>query len=165
MKIIDQKGKLFGLINIIDLCVLLIIVLLVGVVGYKAVGGKIGKLSVNSSKHEVLVTTDCYGLRIDEVAGALKKDDQLISLTSPVDAYIVSNTSTVAEDVGVNSSGNYVMTTNPLRKDIIITFKMNVDTNSSILKLGSQDVAVGKGLEIKTKNVDIMSVVSSIVIK
>ena len=41
MKIINEKGKLFGLINIVDLIVLLLVVAVIGVVGTKLMGSKV----------------------------------------------------------------------------------------------------------------------------
>ena len=41
MKIIDKKGKLFGLVNIVDLIVLLLVVAVIGVVATKLMGSKV----------------------------------------------------------------------------------------------------------------------------
>ena len=41
MKIINEKGKLFGLINIVDLIVLLLVIAVIGVVGTKLMGSKV----------------------------------------------------------------------------------------------------------------------------
>ena len=40
MKVIDEKGKIFGKINIFDLFVLLALVIIIGLVGYKIIDKK-----------------------------------------------------------------------------------------------------------------------------
>ena len=40
MKIIDEKGRLFGKINLIDLLVIVLVVAVVAAVGWKLVGKK-----------------------------------------------------------------------------------------------------------------------------
>ncbi len=161
MKIVDQKGKLFGLINIIDLCVLLIIVLLVGVVGYKFLGKEIVSIE-NGESQELIVTTKAYGIRTTTLQDSLKKGQQLISLTSTVDAYIDSVTTEQADDKVTTADGRNIKTKDPLRVDVTIKFIMHANSNDTTLKLGSQDIARGKGFEVKTRDTDIMTVVSDI---
>ena len=44
MKLIDEKGRLFGKINLIDLLVVILIVAVIAAVAWK-LGGKIGRAS------------------------------------------------------------------------------------------------------------------------
>ncbi|HEX3029244.1 MAG TPA: DUF4330 domain-containing protein [Clostridia bacterium] len=162
MKIVDQKGKLFGLINIIDLCVLLIIVLLAGVVGYKFLGKEIGSIEEGESQ-ELIVTTKAYGIRTTTLQDSLKEGHpQLVSLTKTVDAYIESVTTEQADDKVTTSDGRNIKTKDPLRVDVTIKFKMHANSKDTTLKLGNQDVAIGKGFEVKTRDTDIITVVSDI---
>ena len=50
MKIINEKGKLFGIINLVDLLVLLLVIAVVAVVGIKLFGTK--AVEVVSSKSD-----------------------------------------------------------------------------------------------------------------
>ena len=55
MKIIDEKGRLFGKINLIDLLVLLLVVAVVLAVGWKVVGKK-AAAAVSDNQHELTFT-------------------------------------------------------------------------------------------------------------
>ena len=55
MKIIDEKGRLFGKINLIDLLVLVLVVAVVLAVGWKLVGKK-AAASVSNNNHEITFT-------------------------------------------------------------------------------------------------------------
>ena len=48
MKLIDEKGKIFGKINIIDLFVLLVLLIIIGAAGYKLSGNKVQEVFGNS---------------------------------------------------------------------------------------------------------------------
>ena len=65
MKIINEKGKLFGIINIIDLIVLLVIVLLVGG-GVKRMNKK---PAVVAETKKALITIEVSDIRTPTVDG------------------------------------------------------------------------------------------------
>ena len=50
MKIIDEKGKLFGLINLVDMLVLLFILLVAGGVIWKIFGGQVQELVADTTE-------------------------------------------------------------------------------------------------------------------
>ena len=52
MKIINEKGKLFGLINVVDLIVLLLVIAVVGVLATKLLGNRVTEAVVQK--------VDCY---------------------------------------------------------------------------------------------------------
>lgn len=104
MKILDEKGKLFGKINVIDLLVLIVILAAVIVIGVKVLGGgSAGNSSgANSSAESVTATKLTYTVRVtaqrEEVAEQLSrfvnisegKKDQLMHGGELVeDAYVV----------------------------------------------------------------------------
>ena len=76
MKIINEKGKLFGLINIIDLSVLLIAVLLAAAVGYKAMGPKINQGSVQTKEATFIVK---LSVKPQTLADSLAPGDRIVS--------------------------------------------------------------------------------------
>ena len=55
MKIIDEKGRLFGKINLIDLLVIVLVVAVVAAVGWKVVGKK-AAAAVSDNQHELTFT-------------------------------------------------------------------------------------------------------------
>jgi hypothetical protein len=168
MKIIDEKGKLFGKINVIDLGILLLVLLLLGGVGYKLMGRQLQ--GVPAAKKDVLVTVRCTqkfetAAMAIETALATKKDTRMVSLATYVDAWVESLRSEAADYNVPTADGRLLWGKHPFLKDLYITFRMKVDVNTPMLKLGSQDVAVGKQFEFKTHTVHLFGIVDTIEVK
>lgn len=157
MKIVDEKGKLFGLINVIDLLVLLIIFAVVAVVGYQYVSKK----TTNSGNGSVQTITVDFksAARSESSAKAIKPGDKIVSLTSYSGATVKS---TRYEDALVNvetADGKLLNVRDKLRKDVYVTIAMSADLNAPIIKLGSQEIAVGKTITLKTPRVEFANAV------
>jgi hypothetical protein len=157
MKIINEKGKLFGIINIIDLAVLVVVLLIVGVVGYKVLGNKI--VNVPGEK-EIVFTVKLLGrspLAIEEI----KKGDKLISVTNYVEAYVDSYTSYPADIFVQTADGRVVIAKDPYKLDAVVTVKMKY-VPGDIIKLGTQDISAGKAFTFKTHLVEIGGTIENI---
>ncbi|MFA6309392.1 MAG: DUF4330 domain-containing protein [Clostridia bacterium] len=155
MKIVDEKGKLFGFINIIDLCILIVIVLIVGFVGYKYIGKG---ASVNNSVQKIFVDLKCPA-RSEAVAGALHKKDQIVSLTSFSGAVVESFYQKPAVVITSDADGNIRYVTDEKRKDVYVTISMTADLKAAVIKLGSQEIAIGKTIILKTNRAEFGSAV------
>jgi hypothetical protein len=161
MKVINEKGKLFGIINIIDLCVILILVLLVGAVGYKLVGNKM-KPSAALSTQDITFVVKC-GQRSPAYANAFKKGDVIFNLTNVAsntfvassNTFIDSVTSVPADYTTTTVDGKLLTVKHPTLKDIYITIKTKLNTNTPPFKLGIQDIAVAKKFTVKTRAAEI----------
>ena len=163
MKMIDEKGRLFGKINIIDLCVLVVFLLVIGVAGYKVAGNKLGNvLGTNAETKTVLFTVRCT-VRSEALAKVIQPKDQLISLTSKVDAFVESVSYTAADVWVPTADGRLIVTKDPMRKDVLVTVKMKANPNVAIIKLGSQDVAVGSAFFVKTSRVAFGGTIDSLI--
>nr|WP_242855604.1 DUF4330 domain-containing protein [Ruminiclostridium josui] len=75
MKLIDEKGRLFGKVNIIDLVVVLLVLLLAAAVGYKVLSPKIA--SSPTAQGEVTAVVKCT-FRTDTVVSQVKAGQQLV---------------------------------------------------------------------------------------
>ncbi|MBQ3920702.1 MAG: DUF4330 domain-containing protein, partial [Firmicutes bacterium] len=71
MKIVDEKGKLFGLINIVDLLVVILIIAIVGVVAVKILGDK--ATNVIATKVDCYIEVTMDGLYPDIVDEAMRQ--------------------------------------------------------------------------------------------
>lgn len=170
MKLIDEKGKLFGFINIIDLGVILLVLLLVGAVGYKMAGRQIQGNPV--VKKEIWVTVRSAQKQeqvaksfADAVASGDQKNTRMLSLSTYVDAYLVNVKVDPADYTVSTDDGRLLRTKHPFLKDVLITFKMDADMNAPLWKLGSQEVAVGKSFFVKTQKLDLGGFIDSIEVK
>ncbi len=162
MKLIDEKGKLFGKVNIVDLVVLLLIVALVGAVGYKALGPKVA-VSPNAEGKATFVVK--LAVKPEKWMSALKPGDQLVYGTSFVNAYIENIVSQPGELSAVTADGESVISVHPTLKDIYVTINAKVNANDAILKVGTQELALGKKFTLKTQKFEIDGTVDSLTLE
>ncbi len=151
MKIINEKGKLFGIINIIDLCVLLVILIAVGAFGYKTFAPK---LSSAPTKTKEMWVTVKFTITNEEALNALKKGDHLFSVLNPEKDATIESVSTKPAEVRVQTDdGDLFYVQDKKMKEVKVVFKMITPDNggNAVTKLGSQEIAVGKSFLIKTR--------------
>ncbi len=161
MKIINEKGKLFGLINIVDLSIIVLVLLIGSVVFLKTMGKDVGPITSEESLQQITVTFRS-SVRSDEQLKALKEKDQLISLLKPTDAYIKSVAYNPLE-VPINTAdGKAVYSIDPKRKELVVKFIMKTGKGSGIIKLDSQEVSVGKQFILKTRTFESTGTVEAI---
>ena len=80
MKFLDEKGRLFGKINLIDLLVVLMLVIVIVAVAWKLGGDKLQDTLVHSDAPTVEYEVLCYGVSNDVCEYAKTRiDDQLMS--------------------------------------------------------------------------------------
>lgn len=154
MKIINEKGKLFGIINLVDLLVLLLVIAVVAVVGIKLFGTK--AVEVVSSK------SDCYAEI--EVIGANPRlyDEVERQMDKLIGARMVTGNeylSATIEDVwfepyvliAPNSDGIAVASVDDTRVDIVFLVKTQVSPDSATLSVGAQELRSGKTFIVKAQ--------------
>lgn len=161
MKVVDEKGKLFGKLNLIDLLVIILIIAAAVVVGVKVLGGgEEGAAPSTKLTYTVRVTAQRAELadRIAEyVDTATGKKDQLMAGGVMLDAYIVDYwtepsqynkmsdgtvelfDSTTAEEVGL--------------VDICFAIEAYV-TDTVTNEVGTQEVRFGKTHIVKTTHLE-----------
>ncbi len=150
MKLINEKGKIFGLINIVDLIVIVIIAAIVAAVGYRAVSPKVNAPAEGEGEKYCYVTL--YGSTVvPESADTLKVGDKLIANNEITDGEIVSVEQTPAAYIGVDDEGKAVYSEHPMWKDITVVVKEKIDPSSVVLKVGNQEVRVNYTYILKTQ--------------
>lgn len=161
MKIVNEKGKLFGLINIIDLSIIILILLIGSVFVLKSLGTEVGPITSSTAEQNLTVTFKS-SVKNDEQIKALKEKDQLISLLKPVDAYIKSISYEVLQVPGTNAEGQQVYSPDPKRKQLTVKFTMKTSAGNGIIRLDSQDICVGKNFTLKTRTFEVPGTVEAI---
>lgn len=166
MKLINEKGKIFGLINIVDLIVLVLIVAVVGAVGYRALSPKVNANSdTQAAEDQYCYVTVMAQQAVPEVAEKLKVGDKLVANNEFTDAEIVSIDVKPASSVNTNSEGKSVLSEHPLWKDLTIVVKEKIDPSSVILKVATQEVRVNYPFILKTQQVECNSKIRGIEFK
>lgn len=164
MKIVNEKGKLFGLINIIDLSIIVLILLIGSVFVLKSVGKDVGPITNNTAEQSLTVTFKS-SVRNDEQIKSLKEKDQLISLLKPVDAYVKSISYSELQVPISTADGRQVYSPDPMRKQLTVTFTMKTSAGNGIIRLDSQEVCVGKNFTLKTRTFESQGTIEAIEFK
>lgn len=156
MKLIDEKGKLFGKVNLVDILVVILVVGLVAGVGVRLTSKKLNANGGNplTSKDQYCYVTVFSSLVVPEIADNLKVGDKLVANNAYTDAEVVSVKSEPAAYVGVNSEGKAVYSEHPIWKDVTVVVKEKVDPSSVILKVGNQEARIGYNYILKTQTVE-----------
>ncbi len=160
MKIIDEKGKLFGKINIIDLIVLLVLIAGVAVFAMRSLGSKGSSPSPAASYGHLTYQVMCAAINEDVYEEVLRQVDaaggqvQLMASGEMLTAYVTKvdaepHVSLVYDDQGVL---HYVEEYGENRR-MDVTFTIDADNVDQLLnKVGSQEVRVGRTHIVKTLN-------------
>lgn len=156
MKIVDEKGKLFGKLNIIDLLAILVLVAAVIFAAARFLGPSVDDSAASGAK---LTYTTMVGavepavydevLRQIEAAGGR---DQLMANGEMVDAYVVDVEAVPHVNYSADAAGNIVRSEEDFpdgRLDVTFTIEANVPDVTTNL-VGTQEVRVGKTHIVKT---------------
>lgn len=149
MKFIDEKGRLFGKINIFDFLILVALVLLIGGVGYKVIENKRESSGQIPTKTYVF-TVKCEAMP-DEFADALQKDERIYYDNDGfVNGKVVGVKEVPAKLMVETDDGRVVETESPTLKDVTVDIEVADKLNDPDIKVGRYSVAVGGKFTVKT---------------
>lgn len=156
---IDEKGRLFGKINIIDLLVILLVLAVAVVVGLKLMGkGGVLPGGDNGVRLE-------YTVKVPKVSPAVYEalkvyvdtgDTQLMANGSMLNGEILSVTATTCIRDLETADGKVVYTEDPGLLDLVFTIQATV-TNPITQEVGTQEVRIGKTHIVKTQDFELMN--------
>lgn len=155
MKIVDEKGKLFGKINVIDLLVVLVLVAAVIFLAVRFLGG--GSNPVNQTT-KITYTTTAVSVEqatYEEVLRHMEENggkDQLMANGELVDGYVVKAEAVPHVNYSTDAQGNVVRSVEDYeggRLDVTFTVEANV-ADPIATKVGTQEVRVAKNHILKT---------------
>lgn len=146
MKLVDEKGRLFGKINLIDLLVIVLVLAVVAAVGWKLVGKK-AAAAVSDDQHELTFTV----LFEDQPAEVAQFAE------TQVGRQLVNNAKRIpAEITGVSASA----IADETRHDLYVTVKATATFSGNVWKVGSQEVRVGYEYILKTSEFELTGIIS-----
>jgi len=159
MRVIDEKGKLFGLFNIVDLLVLLAILLVIGGAAYKIKGRK-GSDAVRTVRATVLATA----LRPEMLTG-IKVGDRMVSGSSFTDVVIKEIDIRPAYMITTDSQGRRVEAYDPYLKDLIVVVEGKTVISGGVINLGGQEIRSCKDYYIKSLTYDFKGMILDVVVE
>lgn len=159
---IDEKGRLFGKINIVDLLVILVVVIAAVVLGMKFL--RPGSSAGDAGGSATAVT---YTVLVENVRPEVYENVQkyipstLMASGEMLDGQVVGVTATPhMEQVVLNTeSGTQLVQVEQTNLDLLFTIECNV-LNPIITEIGTQEVRVGKTHIVKTDKFELVGVVT-----
>ena len=160
-KIVDEKGRLFGRINVIDLIVLVLIVAVAAVVALKFLGKDAGIPGDNSTtqiEYTVkvpLVQESVYeAVKAQVEAGG--EGAQLMADGAMLDAYVLDVSSEPNLVPVEMEDGTVVLSAQPGYVCANFTIRATI-TNPITQAVGTQEVRIGKSHIVKTKTFELVN--------
>jgi hypothetical protein len=156
---IDDKGRLFGLINIIDLVVLILIVVIAGAYFYRNAS------SEPAATQTATVKVLCPYLR-PEVAEQIKVGDQLLARGQLQPVYVKEVRVVNAKDTEPDDNGKIILQDHPFRKDVYLTLEGPVSATGAEIYLAGQQVRAGMDKYImKTQFFEVQGEILEVTVK
>jgi len=166
MKLINEKGKLFGIINLVDLACILIVLLLVVGVGWNIFGNQVQEVVSTTTTMTTTLRirgTPPYLLEsvdVNELVG-----EQLVMGSGYVsDAYITDVWLEPYVMQTQDSNGVIHDAQDPSKMDVMIVIESEIAANSSILKIGTQEVRAGRTFLLKTRTFEKEAHIDSVIV-
>jgi hypothetical protein len=157
MKLIDNKGKIFGLINIIDLLVILLIVAIVARFALKS-----GSNPITVETKDIQVVLHVNEVR-DATANVIKEGDIVRETkTNLVLGKVTKVAVRPAETLVETADGRVVNYPNPVLKDVDITITGTGTAGENAVVVGNSEVRIGTILTIKTNIYSVITTVMEI---
>ena len=162
MKLVNEKGKLFGIINVIDLAILLVLAIVAVAAVYKFAAPAAGE--VISPKSDMTVTMRVRGAMDYLEAEVLKLEpgERLIMGSDYVDAEVVSVESIPYLAAATSDAGQFVTANDPQKHDLLITIRSKQSKNDPILKIGTQEIRIGRGFIFKTQTIEVNAIIEKV---
>jgi len=159
MKILNEKGKLFGLINIIDLGVLLVIL--------AVIAGGIWYMKKDDTPVKTTDTRDYYVTLKCEAVGknvldALEPGDRFYYGNSFLDVTIMEINSEPAKIDTFTAEGDILVKSHPELLDIYVKVLVKSPADEPMIYIAQTHATVGKLIALKTDRVEVTSVVTKI---
>ena len=156
MRIVDEKGRIFGRLNIIDFIVIILVIAAAVLLAVKLAGRESGgvteKTRLTYTVKVTAVEPEVYRSVLENIPG------QLMASGEMVDAHVVAvEASPAINGASLSTVGGALDIT--LREDLldlVFTIEANV-TNTVLNEVGTQEVRIGKSHIVKTTKFELPS--------
>lgn len=156
MKIVNEKGKLFGIINPVDLLALIVVIAVIVGIAWQLLGNKVTEVvSPNVEMTTEVVVAGAPPELCDEVTRQNLVGQQLVATNNFLDATI---TDVRFEDYVVQvqtADGKIVDATDPSKKNIVFVLSSEVARDTASPKIGNQEVKAGRTYLVKTQTFEV----------
>lgn len=163
MKIINEKGKLFGVINVVDLLVLVAAIAVVAGVGYKLFAPQIAEATSKQVPMTVVVRVrGATPFLVEEVQRNDQVGKKIVSGSSYTTATITDMRIEDYVQQVTTADGRIVDATDPSKKDIIFTIETTVAEDTAAPSIGTQEIRAGRTMIVKTNDFETTGNIDSV---
>ena len=165
MKLINEKGKLFGLINLVDLGCILIVILLAAGLGWQLLGDQVQTaVAPTTTMTTTMRVRGVYPYALDDFENYDFVGEKLVMGTGFVDAVITDVAIEPYHTQNPAADGTVLPYEDPERVDIVFTVESQVPSGSAVYKIGTQEVRMGRAFILKTDIYEASAIIESVVI-
>lgn len=161
MKIIDKKGRLFGLINIIDLLVIILLIALVAV-GAKRFGNK-GPVGETTTKKGV-ITAEVKDVR-DVTANNIKVGDPIYDYDKGTYLGKIVTAEVEPYKDKTEYQGKFYNSVVPDKYRVTMTIDADVKDTQDFYQVGTEQVRIGAEMRIKNKSITTFMTILGVEVK
>ncbi|MEW6770605.1 MAG: DUF4330 domain-containing protein [Bacillota bacterium] len=144
MRLLDEKGRIFGRLNLIDAIILLVLLMLAAGAAYKFF------LPQSTTPPTLVKFTVLVPAVPPETARMVKAGDRLVAGASYVPVTIKEVVSEPALSTETDAHGRKVVARDPYFKDLLVTLEGQVPITTAQIKLGAQEIRAGREYYVKT---------------
>ncbi|MDR1117497.1 MAG: DUF4330 domain-containing protein [Oscillospiraceae bacterium] len=164
MKVVNEKGKLFGVINLVDLFVVIFVLLVGAGVVWKVFGTQVNQIVASPTDITFTVRIKGTHPRYYDSLTANGFPQQILAGDSFIaDAYIVSCEKQDYITQVITSDGRIVDAKDGTKIDALVTIQAKVSDTAAI-KLGTQEIRAAKEYIVKTKYFEMYGTIETILI-
>lgn len=149
MKLIDEKGRLFGKINLIDLLVVILIVAVIAAVVWN-LGGRKAAAAVTGSAKKAVYTVEIEDVPADIAAYAETQTGK--SLVN--DSKVIAASITDVRSETYNADNGH--------QTLFITVEADASFTGNVYKVGPQEVRVGYEYILKTSEFELTGLICAL---
>ena len=161
MKIIDKKGRLFGLINIVDLLVIILLLALV-MVGVKRFGNKAAVGEATTKKG--VITAEVKDVR-DVTANNIKVGDPIYDYDKGTYLGKIVTAEVEPYKDKTEYQGKFYNAEVPDKFRVIITIDADVKETQDFYQVGTEQVRIGAEMRIKNKSITTFMTILGVEVK
>ncbi|MHB8158767.1 MAG: DUF4330 domain-containing protein [Desulfocucumaceae bacterium] len=159
MKLIDDRGKVFGLVNIVDLIIIAVVLLVAAGAFYKFTNKAVPQKSVTVEFQVMLPHIR------PELAGSIKIGDKMVQGNSYTNVTVNNIEIKPGYSVNADARGQRVESLDPYLKDIYVTNFGTTSLSSATITMGGQDIRVGKDYFVKSRDYEFKGTITKISVK
>lgn len=151
MKFIDEKGRIFGIINIIDLFIILIVIIIgLGIFKFQDIRESVNIFDT-SEKVDIYITYNINDVRMASYEGIKIGDVFYVKDTNQIIGEVIYKSYSNSKISTIDSNGKFVYSEVPDHYDVLFKIKAKGSYNDTKVTINGKDIHIGESTEINSR--------------